>query len=142
MSEAQAAEKAETRVVAGVQVEIRQEDGKVIKDAFTVDWDEDGSHTMEADGTQHDVAVRVERDGDSKKLNVTLAYSRGGEDIIAPYSFDTKLKKREVVRIEGGLAIALTIAPKKVSTKKEEPKRKKPKLDTSEDPNDPLAGLE
>ena len=84
--------------------------------------------------------LRLDRQGNSKKVSVTVAYNRGGEDIIAPYEFDAKVKKREVLRIEGNLAIAVTITPKKAAPPKAE-EDDKPKLDVSGDPDDPLAGL-
>ncbi len=143
--EARSEAQGETKVVADIKVEIRQESGKVIKDAFQLDWSEDGTHSIESEGTQHDVELRVDRDGNAKSASVTLAYARGGEDIIAPYTFDVKLKKREVVRIEGGLAIAVTVTPKKVAAAADpdKGKKKKPKLDPGDDdPNDPLGGLD
>lgn len=137
-----AAESAEgAKQVANVKIEIRQESGKVIKGSTELEWNEDGSLSIEQDGTKHKVKLRVEREGKSKKLNVTVAYTRGGEDIIAPYAFDTKVKKREVVRIEGNLALAVTVIPKKVTPKKDKGEDK-PKLDISGDPDDPLAGLD
>ena len=142
-----AAAKAEhKKQVAGVKIEIRQESGKVIKGDTQLDWNEDGSLSIEQDGTKHKLALRVERDGNSNKLSVTLAYARGGEDIVAPYTFDAKVKKREVVRIEGNLAIAVTVTPKQVAappdTPSEDAGKDKPKLDVSDDSDDPLAGLD
>lgn len=133
----------ETKQVAAVEVEIRQESGKIVKGSTELEWNEDGSLSIEEDGTKHEVELRIEREGKSKKVSVTVAYSRGGEDIIAPYEFDAKVKKREVLRIEGNLAIAVTITPKKVAAPpKQEEEPNKPKLDLSGDPDDPLAGLD
>ncbi|MEM6296383.1 MAG: hypothetical protein AAGA54_34255 [Myxococcota bacterium] len=132
--------KAETKLMADVKVEIRQESGNVVKGAATVDWNEDGSLSIEADGTKHDLNLRIDREGNSKKVSITLAYARGGEDIIAPYTFDAKVKKREILRVEGNLAIAVTVTPKKV--KVEAPKEKKPRVNVGDDPDDPLAGLD
>jgi len=123
-----------------VKVEIRQESGKVIKGDAELEWNEDGSLSIEEDGTQHKVRLRLDREGNSNKVSVTVAYNRGGKDIIAPYEFDAKVKKREVLRIEGNLAIAVTITPKKVAAPKKDDD--KPKLDVSGDPDDPLAGLD
>ncbi len=141
-----AAKAEEKKQVAGVKVEIRQESGKVIKGDTQLDWNEDGTLSIEQDGTKHKLALRVEREGNSKKLSVTLAYARGGENIVAPYTFDAKVKKREVVRIEGNLAIAVTVTPKQVAAQQDAPSKDKgktkPKLDISGDSDDPLAGLE
>lgn len=136
-----AAKTEEGKQVAAVKVEIRQESGEVVEGAAELEWNEDGSLSIEQDGTKHKVQLRLDREGNSKKVSVTVAYSRGGKDIIAPYEFDAKLKKREVLRIEGNLAIAVTITPKKVSAPKKE-EDDKPKLDLSGDPDDPLAGLD
>ncbi len=136
-----AAKTEDAKQVANVKVEIRQESGKVVKGSTQLEWNEDGSLSIEEDGTKHRVKLRVDREGNSKNVSITVAYERGGEDIIAPYEFDAKVKKREVLRIEGNLAIAVTVTPKKVAA----PKKKeddKPKLDVGGDPDDPLAGLD
>lgn len=133
--------KQETKQVANVKVEIRQESGEIVKGSAQLEWNEDGTLSIEQDGTTHKLNLRVEREGNSKKLNITVAYNRGGEAIVAPYAFGAKVKKREVVRIEGNLAIALTVTPTKVVTK-EAKGEDKPKLDLSGDEDDPLAGLD
>ncbi|MGH1342389.1 MAG: hypothetical protein ACRBN8_12595 [Nannocystales bacterium] len=132
----------ETKQVASIKVEIRQESGEVVKGSTQLEWNEDGTLSIDQDGTDHKLALRVEREGKSKKLSITVAYSRGGEDIVAPYAFDAKVKKREVVRIEGNLAIAVTVTPTKVAAEKEDKGKDKPKLDLSGDEDDPLAGLD
>ena len=141
-----AAAQTETKQVAGVKVEIRQESGEVVKGSADLDWNEDGSLTVEQDGTKHKLKLRVDRDGKSKKVSVTLAYVRGDKDIVAPYTFDAKVKKREVVRIEGNLAIAVTVTPKQAAAadepEEEEEAPKKRKLDMGDDSDDPLAGLD
>lgn len=135
-----AAEAGQPKQVASVKVELRQESGKVVKGSTQLEWNEDGSLSIEEDGIKHRVKLRLEREGKSKKVNVTVAYTRGGEDIIAPYEFSAKVKKREVLRIEGNLAIAVTITPKKVAPPKE--KDDKPRLDLGGDADDPLSGLD
>ncbi len=137
-----AAAQQETKQVASIKVEIRQESGEIVKGSTQLDWNEDGTLSIDQDGTDHKLQLRVEREGKSKKLNITVAYSRGGQDIVAPYAFDAKVKKREVVRIEGNLAIAVTVTPTKVATVKEDKGEDKPKLDLSGDEDDPLAGLD
>lgn len=138
-----AAEKAETKNVALVKVEIRQESGKVIKnEGDLVGWNEDASLKIKSEDVTHALEVKVVRDGDkSKKASVTLAYARGGEAIIAPYTFDVKLKKREVIQIEGGLAIALTVVPKKVAVDKPKDAPKDSHKVEKIDGDDPLSGL-
>ncbi|MBV1858240.1 MAG: hypothetical protein KUG77_07500 [Nannocystaceae bacterium] len=132
----------ETKQVASIKVEIRQESGEVVKGSTQLEWNEDGSLSIEQDGTSHKLDLRVEREGKSKKLSITVAYSRGGEAIVAPYAFDAKVKKREVLRIEGNLAIAVTVTPTKVAVVKEDKGQDKPKLDLSGDEDDPLSGLD
>ncbi len=141
-TEAKATAQQETKQVASIKVEIRQESGEVVKGSTQLEWNEDGTLSIEQDGTKHTLDLRIEREGDSKKLSITVAYSRGGKDIVAPYAFDAKVKKREVLRIEGNLAIALTITPTKVAAANEDRGEDKPKLDLSGDPDDPLAGLD
>ena len=139
---AQVAGQQETKQVATIKVEIRQESGEVVKGSTQLEWNEDGTLSIDQDGTDHQLKLRVEREGNSKKVSITVAYSRGGQDIVAPYAFDAKVKKREVVRIEGNLAIAVTVTPTKVAIAKEDKGEDKPKLDLSGDEDDPLAGLD
>ncbi len=140
---AKVAAKEETKQVAGVEVEIRQESGDIVKGSAQLEWNEDGALSIEQDGTEHKLALRVNREGNSQKVNITVAYSRGGKAIVAPYAFDAKVKKREVLRIEGNLAISVTVTPTTVAAaKKEEKTEDKPKLDLTGDPDDPLAGLD
>ncbi len=138
----EAAAQQESKQVASIQVEIRQESGDVVKGSTQLEWNEDGTLSIEEDGTKHKLNLRVDREGNSKKLSITVAYSRGGKDIVAPYAFDAKVKKREVLRIEGNLAIAVTVTPTKVAAPKKDKGKDKPKLDVSGDADDPLAGLD
>jgi len=145
------------REVAQIKIELKLDSGRVVKmdDLFTVDWGVQNQLEIEADGSNHQLSLMVERTGDkkSKKLSITVGYDRDGEAIIAPYTFDTKLKKREVVRIEGGLAIALTVTPKVLEgeggtiTEEEElpPEEVVPprdKIEIDDDDEDPLGGLD
>jgi hypothetical protein len=128
-----------TRQVAQVAVEIKQETGQVAKNTAQLEWNEESAVVFEGAEHKHDVSVKlVRREGNSKKVSVTVAYKRDGQAVIAPHTFDTTVKKREVIRIEGGLAIALTVTPKTI--KLEPPKKKEPDVDLG-DGNDPLSGL-
>lgn len=130
---------AETKQVAHVKVEIRQESGEVAKNTAQLEWNAESDVSFKGAEHQHDVQLKLVRpSAKSSKLSVTLSYNRDGEAIIAPYTIDTKVKKREVIRIEGGLAIALTVTPKKV--KVAPPKEKKPGFNPGEG-DDPLSGL-
>lgn len=130
---------ADTKQVAQVKLEIRQESGKVAKNTAQLEWNAASGISFEAADHQHDVHLELVRpSAKSNKLSITVAYERDGEAIIAPYTVDTKVKKREVIRIEGGLAIALTVTPKKV--KVAAPIDKKPDFNPGEG-DDPLSGL-
>lgn len=130
---------ATTKQVAQVRVEIKQESGEVAKNTAQLEWNEASSLTFEAAEHKHAVQLQLSRDSaKSKKVSITLAYDRDGEAIIAPYTIDTKVKKREVIRIEGGLAIAVTVTPKKI--KVAPPKEQKPDFNPGEG-DAPLSGL-
>ncbi|MEM7160629.1 MAG: hypothetical protein AAF799_47775 [Myxococcota bacterium] len=149
----------DAREVAQVKMELKLESGRVVKlpGDFTVDWGVQNELAIEADGSNHEFSVMVERKGEGKKskeVAITVGYGRDGEAIIAPYTFNSKIKKREVVRIEGGLAFAVTVTPKKVkgeggtTTEEEEYEVEEPtetprdKIEITEDENDPLGGLD
>ena len=165
----EAQEEEAEREVAQIKIEIKLESGRVVKpdDNFTVDFGVENSLAIEADGSRHQFMLKVERkadasdEGEGKKkkdkkkdevVALTVGYDRDGEPIVAPYTFDAKLKKREVLRIEGGMALACTITPKKVKgdapppdETEEEPEDKDPpkdKIEIDGDGNDPLGGLE
>ena len=148
--------------VAQVKIEIKLESGRVVKpeNSFTVDYGVDSNLEIQADGAKHQFLLNVKRKGDkgkeAKEVSITVGYDRDGEAIIAPFTFDAKVKKREVLRIEGGIAIAFVVTPKKVqgeAPKQEEqpteeppaeqpkPKDRKKKIETC-DADDPLCGVE
>lgn len=158
----------EERNVAVVKVELKQESGKVFKhDGAVFDWGTDGNIVFTIGEHSHDVALRIDRESDdSKKIKLTVGYTRDGKALIAPYTIDSHVKKREVVHIEGGIALAFTVTPKKVKVDEngdapsedpdagggdqggggnetEKPKDKpKNKIGGSGDSDDPLGGLE
>jgi hypothetical protein len=147
--------------VAQVKIEIKLESGRVVKpeSAFTIDYGVDSNLEIQAEGAKHQFMLNIKRKGkegkEAKEVSITVGYDRDGEAIIAPFTFDAKVKKREVLRIEGGIAIAFTITPKKVEgvappegeQQPEEPleppkeKEKKKKIETC-DSDDPLCGVE
>lgn len=147
--------------VAQVKIEIKLESGRVVKpeNVFTVDYGVDNNLEIQADGAKHQFLLNVKRKGDkgkeAKEVSITVGYDRDGEAIIAPFTFDAKVKKREVLRIEGGIALAFVVTPKKVEAPKppegeqqpeepdepEKPKTKKKKIETC-DADDPLCGVE
>lgn len=147
--------------VAQVKIEIKLESGRVVKpeNNFTVDYGVDSNLEIQADGAKHQFLLNIKRKGDKngkakkdEQISITVGYDRDGEAIIAPYTFDAKVKKREVLRIEGGVAIAFVITPKKVESAdapkeeelpeelpEEKPRDKKKKIETCKD-DDPLCG--
>jgi hypothetical protein len=148
--------------VAQVKIEIKLESGRVVKpeNSFTIDYGVDSNLEIQADGAKHQFLLNIKRKGkegkskEAQEVSITVGYDRDGEAIIAPFTFDAKVKKREVLRIEGGIALAFTITPKKVqgeAPKQEEqpqepgeqpkPKPKKKKIETC-DSDDPLCGVE
>lgn len=150
--------------VAQVKIEIKLESGRVVKpeNSFTVDYGVDSNLEIQADGAKHQFLLNIKRKGEpkgkdkaAKEVSITVGYDRDGEAIIAPFTFDAKVKTREVLRIEGGIAIAFTITPKKVEgaeppkqeeqpdapTEEPKPKERKKKIETC-DADDPLCGVE
>lgn len=142
---------AETEVVQ-LKVELKLESGRVVRlpGEFTLDWGVGTEVEIEADGSTHQISITLARKGGAK-VSITLGYARNGEPIIAPYTFDTKVNKREVVRVEGGLAIALTVKPKNTKGQPDGEEEEPPppeveppseKIDIDEDDDDPLGGVE
>lgn len=151
-----------TDEVAQVKIEIKLESGRVVKpeDVFTLGYGVDNNLEIQADGAKHQFLLNVKRKGtkgkEAKEVSITVGYDRDGEAIIAPFTFDAKVKKREVLRIEGGIALAFVVTPKKVETaeappegeqqpeepsEQPKPKQKKKKIETC-DSDDPLCGVE
>lgn len=148
--------------VAQVRIEIKLESGRVVKpeNIFTVDYGVDSNLEIQADGAKHQFLLNIKRKGkqgkEAKEVSITVGYDRDGEAIIAPFTFDAKVKKREVLRIEGGIALAFVVTPKKVegeaAPKQEEeqpggpegkqPTEKKRKKIETCDADDPLCGVE
>ncbi len=140
--------------VAQIKIEIKLESGRVVKpdDNFTVDFGVENALAVEADGSNHQFMLKVERKKEGKNkakvVALTVGYDRDGEAIVAPYTFDAKVKKREVLRIEGGMALAFTITPKTIKGDApqdeeevpEEPKEKNKKILDVCDADDPLCG--
>lgn len=150
-----------TDEVAQVKIEIKLESGRVIKpeNVFTVGYGVENNLEIQAEGAKHQFLLNVKRKGDkgkeAKEVSITVGYDRDGEAIIAPFTFDAKVKKREVLRIEGGIALAFVVTPKKVEAPKPpegeqqpeepeeqpKPKEKKKKIETC-DADDPLCGVD
>ncbi|MEM6996707.1 MAG: hypothetical protein AAF721_39755 [Myxococcota bacterium] len=128
----------ETQVVPTVRVEIKLARAVLKSKYQRLAWGEPDAVELTRGDKTHRVDVTVDkRDEKGSKLTVTLAYERDGVAVIAPYTFDTRAKKREIVSTDGGIAVAVTVKPRAVTVKT--PGRKD-RLE-GHDSDDPLAGL-
>ena len=156
--------------VAIVKVEVKLESGKVIQhDGVVFEWGDEGNVVLKYNEHTHDIALKVDKNEDGKKISLTVGYTRDGEAVIAPQTVQSAPKKREVIRIEGGSAIAVTVTPKTMKLdengnpvqppEQEKPKdkpkekaptppppapeepKKKPRKITGPDTEDPLEGV-
>ncbi|MEM9457532.1 MAG: hypothetical protein AAGF11_25355 [Myxococcota bacterium] len=125
-------------VVPMVKVEIKHR-GRVLQTKpQRLDWDEASAIRLERGDRVHDVTLTVKRQSDqSKKLHVTLSYEIDGELVIEDFGYNTRARKREVLRTEG-VALAVTITPRVLETDSVE---RENKLEPPTDSDDPLAGL-
>lgn len=127
--------------MALVKVEIKLENGTVIKHrGQLLEWGEDSSVLLDGEGHSHAVLLTVNKqDKAGKKLSVKVGYNRDSSPVIAPFTYETAAKKREIIRSDDGLALAITVTPKSVAPDKK-PKRED-EIEGPKDPNDPLDGL-
>jgi hypothetical protein len=125
---------------AKVSIELRQENGKVVKHrgelrSFGNEW----RFEFEGEGHQHLVTLNAESEEGSKTLEVTLAYERDGSPIIAPFTDTYTARKRQAVWTDNGdFAVALTLTPTKFprqTTQRDDKQQIKP-----DDSDDPLGG--
>ncbi|MBC8071719.1 MAG: hypothetical protein IAG13_25565 [Deltaproteobacteria bacterium] len=131
--------------VASVKIELKQASGKVLKyDGAMLEWGADGNVEIKYEDHVHDIALRIERPDDKQKqISLTVGYSKDGQAVIEPTTLASEIKKREVVRIDGGVAIAITVTPKNVkgegdSDPVEPPEEtEKPKTKTKKEPAPP-----
>jgi len=133
--------RSEVAQTAAVHVEIRQESGEVAQTRTAFGWNEDGTISFHGAGHAHELSLRLAREGQSKSIRAKVAYSRDGQPVIAPVDLDLRLGKREILRIEGGMAIAFT-----VRANAEKPQEKPSDHEPVERPDggdvdDPLEGL-
>ena len=125
---------------ARVKIEVRMENGEVVKHrgemrSFGNDW------RFEFDGADHNHALTLSAEGEEgdKQLKVTIAYERDGMQIIAPYTDNWPVRKRETLwTTDGQLAIALTFIPTKFE-REDHSRDDKDKI-APDDGDDPLGG--
>lgn len=130
----------DTIVVPTVRVEIKLP-GAVLKSNYQrLEWDMPDAVELERGDAKHRVDVTVaKRDDNGRKLTLTVSYEQDGRAVIAPFTFDTTAKKREILSTEGGVALAITVKPKKVAVEKTE-RDEDEQLDGHQS-DDPLDGL-
>lgn len=134
------AAESETKVVPTVRVEIKLPRTVLKSNYQALQWGETQAVELSRGEKNHTVEVTVrKRDEAGNKLTVTVAYEQDGEPVIAPLTFDTRIKKREIVSTDG-VALALTVKRKTVVVEPEH-KGRTDKLD-EHDSDDPLAGLD
>ncbi len=101
--------------VAKVKLEIKLESGQVLRpeNAITVSYGVESTLEIPAAGVMHRFLLNVKRQdgtiGDAEVLSITVGYDRDGEAIIAPFTFNAKAGKLEVLHVEPGIEIRLTI---------------------------------
>lgn len=129
----------EYTLAADVKVEVRQENGKVVTHRGEVPVLEmDHKFEFEGEGHFHELTLNIKKEN-SKKVKVKLAYDRDATPIIAPFTTDFTIKKREILRADD-IALALTIKIKKIKPK-DTSRSDEDKIDHEEDDN-PLGELE
>jgi hypothetical protein len=123
--------------MATVRLEIKDDTGKVFKDTPKVlRWDEPFRIPLEIGNQVHEVDVEVSRDG--KTVEIVLGYLLGGQELVRNFRLETNANKRELVRIEGGIALAITVGSKTIKPK---PQKERDKVEAATG-TDPLAGAE
>jgi hypothetical protein len=123
--------------MATVRLEIKDESGKVFKDTpKVIPWDERFRIPVEMGGRVHEVDVEVSLDG--KDVEIVIGYLLEGQELVRNFRLDTRPNKRELVRIEGGIALAITIGSKTVKPK---PQKERDRVEAPADA-DPLQGAE
>jgi hypothetical protein len=121
--------------MASVKLEIKGEDGKVFKDkGKVIRWDQLTRIPIDFGSRMHEFDILLGQD--KKSVGVQISYFVGGKEVLRKYRFDTKVGTREVIQIEGGVAVALTVTPKTIKPK---PAAERDKVDAGGS-RDPLAG--
>lgn len=127
----------ETAKWANVKSEIRTPKGKIFKDegkAFP--YDQLTRIDFDFEGITHTFLLELSPAGKGK-ASVKLTYLAGGEEIVRNYGFDAKLNKRELLRLDDGTALALTVSTRTI---KPLPKEERERLEGVNGNRDPLAG--
>jgi len=123
-----------------VRIELRMENGAIVKHRGELrSMGDDWRFEFEGAGHKHVLVLNAAGEEGDKVFAVTLAYDRDGTAVIAPYTSDWKVRKRDSLWTEdGSLAIALTFIPtrfEREDTSRDDKDRIKP-----DDNDDPLGG--
>jgi hypothetical protein len=129
----------EAKDFAVVKLELKQPDGKIYKDATgqIVDWSVPTRIDVDFEGHKHVFVLTAKRSGKAEVVT-DIDYELDGKEVLRKAPLAAKLKAREVLRVEDGTAIALTVANKHVEPKSTARKEKLEKPAGK----DPLHGAE
>lgn len=130
------AEVTEVSKWASVKIELRTDKGKVHKTSgYAFPYDQLTRVEFDFEGINHIFLLDLGMDG--SKASVKMTYLAGGEEVVRNYGFDVKLKKREVLRLDDGTGVALTVSNKTI---KPLPAEEREKLKGADGDRDPLSG--
>jgi hypothetical protein len=123
--------------MATIRLEIKDQDGKVFKDSpKVVHWDERFRIPVDIGSRVHEVDVEVGRDG--KTIDLVLGYLLDGQELVRNFRLEINPNKRELIRIEGGIALAITVGSKTIKPK---PQKERDQVKAPSG-SDPLEGAE
>ena len=124
--------------MATVKLEIKDDGGKVLKDKPRVlRFDETFRIPLELGGRVHELDIEVTREGKGFEV-VVVSYVLEGQQLVRNYRMEASANKREVIHIEGGIGLAITVGSKTIKPK---PQKERDKVETPAG-DDPLAGAE
>jgi len=124
--------------LALVEVEIKGEDGSLATQKKLMPWNQETTVSFSSEGHTHELTITPRATPKSMEIAVTVSYDRDATAVVDGYTYDGKLWKRELLRVEGGLAIALRVVPKTIELPPPPPPRDR--LQPGEG-DDPLTGL-
>jgi len=124
--------------LALVEVEIKSEDGSLATHKKLMPWNQETTVSFSSEGHEHTITLTPRATPKSMKIAVTVSYDRDATAVVDGYTYDGKLWKRELLRVDGGLAIALRVVPKTIELPPPPPPRDR--LEPGEG-EDPLTGL-
>ena len=100
-------------------------------------FDETFRIPLELGGRVHELDIEVTREGKGFEV-VVVSYVLEGQQLVRNYRMEASANKREVIHIEGGIGLAITVGSKTIKPK---PQKERDKVETPAG-DDPLAGAE